>query len=234
VLDLPDAGKSAALNAGDTAVAGFPRVFLDADVVIGTDGMRALCAALAAAEEDPAAKVLAVAPRREVDVSQSPPLVRAYFAINSRLPVFQNALFGRGVIALSATGRARFDRFPDIVADDLFLDSLFSATEKQEVESVSARVTAPRRTRSLLRRLVRVRRGNTEVRALTASADAQAEPGRESRMSWLRDVALRNPRLAPAAAWYAAITITAALLAKLPQRSGQAWGRDDSSRQEDQ
>ena len=130
---------------------------------------------------------------------------------------------------LSAGGRGRFGRFPDVIADDLFLDSLFTAGEKREVDSVSVRIAAPRRTRDLLRRLTRVRRGNAGMRATL--------PGRRgvrggARTSWLRDVTLRNPALIPAATCYAGITLTAAILARLPQRPGDTWGRDDSSRQD--
>jgi glycosyltransferase involved in cell wall biosynthesis len=233
VLDLPSAGKVAALNAGDRVAIGYPRVYIDADVVISADGLRTLRDTLAATAT---VGVLAVTTRREVDVSRSPFLVCSYFAINSRLPVFRDALFGRGVIALSAEGRRRFGSFPDIIADDLFLDSLFAPAEKREIDSVSTRVVAPRRTRDLVRRLVRVRRGNAGVREVMAAADPGGATAsrREARMSWLRDVALRHPALLPAATCYAAITITASVLARFPHRSGRAWGRDDSSRMEDQ
>lgn len=234
VLDLPTAGKAAALNAGDAVAVGFPRIYLDADIVIPAAGIRALCDALASSRPSTAGRVLAVVPRRELDLGHRPLLVRAYFAINSRLPAFQNALFGRGVIALSAEGRARFDLFPDATADDLFLDSLFTSAEKQEVSSVSARIATPLRTADLLRRLVRVRRGNAIMRAARAAdSDSQGKVRGAARTSWLRDVALRNPSLAPAAACYAAITLSAAVLAKLPQKPGGAWGRDDSSRRDE-
>ena len=229
VLDLPSAGKVAALNAGDAVAVGYPRIYLDADIVIHAAGIRALRDALAVSDETPGPRVLAVTARREVDVSRSPLLVRCYEAINSRLPAFQNALIGRGVIALSAEGRGRFDRFPEVINDDLFLDSLFTKTEKREVGSVSAQIAAPRRTRDLLRRIVRVRRGNASMRA-TLAAQGAARP--TARTSWLRDVAMRDPTLIPAATCYAAITLTASILAKLPQRRG-LWGRDDSSRKDD-
>lgn len=229
VLDLPKAGKVPALNAGDALARGFPRIYLDADIVISADGARALRDAV----NDPAtAPVLAATARRELDLSRSPLLVRAYYAISSRLPAFQNALFGRGVVALSAEGRARFGRFPDVVADDLFLDSLFSAAEKREVGSVSSRVAVPRRTSALVRRLVRVRRGNAALRAQAAVAGAGVRG--TARTSWLRDVALRDPALLPAAACYAGITLLAAGLARLPAQPAGAWGFDNSSRSGDQ
>jgi hypothetical protein len=244
VVDLPEPGKTAALNVGDVMATGFPRVYLDADIVVSADGIRALRDALAPGEDGGRwPHTLAVTSRRELDLSGSPMLVRAYYAISSRLPAFQNALFGRGIVALSAEGRGRFDRFPDVVADDLFLDSLFTAAEKREVRSVSSRIAAPRRTADLVRRLTRVRRGNASLRAGSAQAgagSAQAGPAaqagsgarvrRAARTSWLRDVALRNPALLPAAACYAGITILAASLARLPWQPGGGWARDDSSR----
>ena len=134
------------------------------------------------------------------------------------MPVFRDALFGRGVVALSAEGRGRFGRFPDVVADDLFLDSLFTAAEKREVGSVSARVAAPRRVRDLLRSLVRMRRGNASMRAALAAAGSTYGAGRgAARTSWLRDVALRDPALIPAATCYAAITCRHSRNSALPR-----------------
>ncbi len=242
VIDLPVPGKVAALNAGDELAGGFPRIYLDADIVLPTAGVRALRDALAAAQAA-GGSALAAAPRREVDVSRSPALVRGYYAINTRLPVFQGALFGRGTVALSATGRARFGQFPDVLADDLFLDSLFTPEQKLQVDAVTARIAAPRRTRDLVRRLIRVRRGNKSLRAAVSSPRA-GRGGQEAdrdmprvraaaRASWLREVALPRPALYPAAACYAAITVTAAMLARLPSRTGATWGRDESSRRDD-
>jgi glycosyltransferase involved in cell wall biosynthesis len=239
VLDLPGAGKVAALNAGDAVAVGFPRVYLDADIVIGAAGVGGGPwggggggGGAGGAAGGRGGGPLAVTARRVVDVSRSPLLVRWYYAVNSRLPVFTDALFGRGVIAVSEQGRGRFGEFPDVVADDLFLDSLFAPGEKREVESVSSRVAAPRRTGDLLRRLVRVRRGNAAMRAALAAADGGAGGGRGGgRVSWAR-VVLRDPALIPAGVCYAGLTLAACVLARFPQRPG-TWGRDDSSRQDD-
>jgi hypothetical protein len=156
--------------------------------------------------------------------------VRAYFAVNSRLPVFRRGLFGRGLIALSEEGRARFDRFPDLVADDLFLDSLFADGEKACVDDVVTRVETPFRTRDLVRRLRRVRRGNAAMRAAQARSQLDIEVRGADRSSWLRDVVLREPRLLPAGLAYAGITVLAALLAKLSPEDDLSWQRDESTR----
>lgn len=225
VIDRPEPGKVGALNAGDAVAVGFPRVYLDADIVLPPGALRALAGALDGG-------VLAVVPRRELDVTGRPLLIRAYYAINARMPVYDRALFGRGVIALSAAGRARFDAFPDVVADDLYLDSLFSPAEKRQVDSVPARIATPRRTGDLVRRLARVRSGNAAIRAASAAGTAPTGVRSAARSSWLRDVVLPRPWLAPAGICYAAITLVAAARARRSPATGAVWGRDESSREE--
>ncbi len=232
VIDLPVPGKVGALNAGDDVAVGYPRIYLDADIFLSAADIRKLCGVLESSNVRPKGQLLAATARRAIDVSRSSVLVRAYYAINSQLPVYRHALFGRGIVVLSAEGRNRFDRFPDIVADDMFLDSLYDASEKMEVEAVCARVLAPRRTRDLVRRLVRVRRGNMTLRAsLPAKTEFHGAERRRARISSLMDVALPNPRLVPSVICYLSITVIAAILARRPGRKAGMWERDDSSRQ---
>ncbi|AGZ41482.1 glycosyltransferase [Actinoplanes friuliensis] len=223
VVELETAGKVPALNAGDAVAVGFPRVYLDADIVLSTAAVRSVADAL----DDTA---LAATVGRELDLTGRPLLVRAYFAVNGRLPVFRDGLFGRGVMAVSEKGRARFGTFPELVADDLFLDSQFGSDEKRHVTSFAARVATPRRTGDLVRRLVRVRGGNAAMRAAAANGQVAAPVRSAARMSWLRDVVLPRPWLAPAAVCYVAITVVAARAARRAGDGGAAWGRDESSR----
>jgi glycosyltransferase involved in cell wall biosynthesis len=223
VVETSQAGKAAALNLGDGVARGFPRIYVDADIPVTVETVRALATALQ--QEG----VLAVVPVRRLDTSGRPAVVRGYFAINSRLPAFTSGVFGRGVIALSAQARARFDEFPLMVADDLFLDSLFTTEEKRTVTSTSVLVAAPWTSRDLLRRLIRVRRGNAAMRAAGRSGAVQARVRPPDRLSWLRDVVLPAPRLLPAAFVYVLVTAVAAVLARASQQS-TTWGRDDSTR----
>jgi glycosyltransferase involved in cell wall biosynthesis len=214
VLSLPEPGKAGALNAGDEVAVGFPRLYLDADIVLTPGSVPALIEAVEGG-------LLAAAPGRRLDTKGRPLPVRAYYAINRRLPAFRDALYGRGAIVLSEKGRARFDRFPALHADDLYLDSLFEVGEKREVAGALSTVATPRRTADLIRRLVRVRAGNATMRAAGGSA---VRPARRS--SWLKDVVLPRPWLAPAGLFYAAIT----LIAERRSRTATDWGRDESSR----
>jgi glycosyltransferase involved in cell wall biosynthesis len=224
VIDRPESGKAAALNAGDQVATGFPRIYLDADILIPPGGL----AALVDCFTEPA-RPLAVVPRRRVDTVGRPWPVRAYFRINERLPAFRNGLFGRGLIALSEQGRDRFDAFPAMIADDLFIDSLFSDAEKAEASGVEVVVEAPHTTRALVRRLVRVRRGNAQLRAAVEGGLVAAKVRSADRWAWLHHVVLRDPRVAVAAIPYVMITLIAALLAR--REAGNSWGRDESTRE---
>ena len=224
VVDSPLPGKTGALNRAELVANSFPRIYLDADIPATTATIRALRDAL----EGPGAPLVAF-PSRHLDVAGRPLLVRAYFTIQRHLPVYDEGLFGRGMIAISERGRWRFTAFPEIVADDLFLDSLFDRSERVLVAGAATTVATPLRTGDLVRRLVRVRRGNA---ALRAKAHVSPGPGVRpaNRTSWLRHVVLRRPWLAPAATVYVAITLYAAVLARRGPLTDTAWGRDESSR----
>ena len=221
VLDLPRPGKPAALNAAERRVSTFPRVYLDADMQLTARDLDRLAAALddrVAGERTP----LAAAPRREVDTTGSAFLVRQYHRALGLHPAYRHSLFGRGVVMLSERGRTRFDEFPEVLADDFFLDSLFSPDEKVVVPDVVSVVDAPSSTRVLLRRLARVRRGNRELRVST-SAGAAARPAEG--LGWLLEAVRRDPRLLPAAVTYVLVTIYAELAARW---GGSSWGHDQS------
>lgn len=222
VIELPGPGKAAALNAADAAARTFPRAYLDADMSVSGRDLERLFGALGG-------QVLAVAPRREVDVSGRPLPIRAYFAIHRHLPVMAGSLFGRGLVVVSEEGRQRFTAFPDLVADDLFLDGLFGPAQKLVVADVVSIVQAPRRTADLYRRLVRVRRGNAVMRVQAGTAGVRSSVAPADRTAWLRVVLLKRPWLAPAAAWYVALTLAAAMGARRDDHG--TWGRDESSRQ---
>ncbi|WP_347354590.1 glycosyltransferase [Intrasporangium sp.] len=235
VVEIDRASKPAALNAGDDVAVGFPRLYLDADMVVSAADVRALVYRLSVGGQQVGggAQVgLAAAPRRELDLTGRPWPVRAYFTISRRLPAFDHALFGRGAITLSDQARQRFDRFPDMVADDLFLDSLFSDQEKVVVDAVVTTVATPYTTRDLVRRLTRVRRGNAAMRRAGDGRQLDVHVRSADRLSWLRDVVLRDPRLAPAGAVYAVITLAAALLARRSPEDDTTWQRDESTRAE--
>lgn len=226
VVDIAEAGKAAALNAAERTATAFPRIYLDADIVVPPGAVTAIADVLRADNG-----VLAAVPQRRVNVAGRPWPVRAYFAISQRLPAFESGLFGRGMIGLAEQGRQRFGEFPGLIADDLFLDSLFEAGEKAAVPGVEVVVETPWRTRDLVHRLVRVRRGNAAMRAAGRSGLVAARVRPADRWAWLRAVVLRRPTLAPAGLVYVALTGWAGLVARRTAGAGLRWERDESTRQ---
>ncbi|MEO0477153.1 MAG: glycosyltransferase, partial [Planctomycetota bacterium] len=112
VVETQTASKIAALNLGDTHTTAFPRIYLDADVVIDLDTIEAVADVLRTEQ------ALAAAPKMQVDLSRSSWPVRAFYHVWLKQPYHQMGLIGGGFYAVSQAGRARFERFPSIIADD--------------------------------------------------------------------------------------------------------------------
>ncbi len=239
VLDLPEPGKAGALNAGDALAAGFPRIYLDADIDLSVGALGELISAL----DLPEPRVAAPGVRFDTSTSSRP--VRAYYRVFRELPYATSGLVGLGVYGVSATGRARFGAFPKVLGDDLFVQRLF-APEERITTSGTFTVRAPRDLRSLLGVRTRVARGNAEVSAMPHAphgTDLDARPangaGTESfeastpaTLRALAGLVRRRPSLLPAAAVYCAVTAAARALARRAPSpaAGPRWERDDSTR----
>jgi glycosyltransferase involved in cell wall biosynthesis len=227
VAKLRSASKPAALRWGDAAAREFPRLYLDADVVLPGSAARAVLERLRSG-------ALAARPPIRYEASGASAPVRSYYRARSQVPAVLGSLWGAGVYGLSATGRSRFGPFPDVVADDLWVDRLFDEGEVEIVDTAPVVVSVPRRSRDLLRVLRRTYRGKREM----AFAPDQPDGAPETVESTLRDlgrVALVGPAAALDAATYAAFAAGARLALALPHRSGaplagERWERDHSTR----
>ena len=128
VLDLPEPGKPGALNAGDAAAQGSLRMYLDADIRCDPDLLGQLRRALAVEAPHYATGRLAVAPARSWTS-------RRYGDFWCSLPFVRGGAVGAGCYAVNAAGRARWNRFPDLIADDSFTRLQFRPDERIEVPS---------------------------------------------------------------------------------------------------
>jgi glycosyltransferase involved in cell wall biosynthesis len=227
VVELDAASKPAALRAGDEAATTFPRLYLDADVVLSGRAARRILERL----RDGA--IAARPPIRYETTSSSLP-VRSYYRARSRVPAVLGSLWGAGLYGLSAEGRARFDLFPDVVADDLWVDRLFDRDEVEIVDCEPVVVMVPRTSRDLIRVLRRTYVGKGEPGPVPDSVDRAPE----TLGSTLRDLgrlAVAGPAAAFDAGTYAAFAATARLaLAISPagdaSLGARRWERDNSSR----
>src|SRR6266567_2477206 len=157
VLSIPVPSKREALLAGDRAATDFPRLYVDADVELGTGDIRALDEAL----RRPG--ILAAGPQRVLVLDGRPWLVRWYYDVWTRLPEVRGGLFGRGVIGMSAAGHARVAGLPALLADDLAWSLAFAPDERAIVADARAVVHSPRTFGDLLRRRVRAATGVNQV-----------------------------------------------------------------------
>ncbi len=224
VLDLPGAGKAAALNAADGVARGFPRVYLDADIVVTASCLEALGRAL---RND---RPLVAAPTARFIVAGRPWAVRAFYRVYTQLPYVSVGLIGSGIYALSAAGRARFDRFPPATADDLFVQRLFAPGERVVLAEHTFDIQTPRTLRGLIAVRTRTAFGNAELAAsdATAELDVDRSGSTGSTVHALGRLLLREPRLLPSAVVYLVITLIARLRAS--RRSQASWDRDSSTR----
>jgi glycosyltransferase involved in cell wall biosynthesis len=221
VIETDVPSKTNALNMGDAIAQSFPRIYLDADVVITLDAARALARRLAKGD------IHAVAPTPVIDVAGCSAPVRAYYAVRSRLPSARQGLGGSGVYALSALGRARFDEFPDITADDAYVRLHFSPTERATIPSAMSTVYAPRTLRSLMAIRTRVYFGTGELARRFPEIMANADASNNRSLVGL----LKRPTMWPAVATYLYVNTAARCFAYLrTYRRSSKWTHDQSSR----
>lgn len=215
VVELPLRSKTAALNTGDRLATRFPRFYVDADVTVDIEALRATAAVLRTDG------VLCASPRVRYGLTGRPWLVRSYFQVWRQLPYLNQETVGCGVYGLSEVGRARFSDFPDIIADDQFVLQHFDVSERKCLRDVAFDAQAPYRVGDLLATRRRVYRGNRELDGVRTPSRAAGGVGRV----WLR-VVCRPSSTLPALA-YAAVCVTAKMSASLPHAG---WERDESSR----
>jgi glycosyltransferase involved in cell wall biosynthesis len=224
VIETARASKCAALNLGDAASVGWPRLYVDADVLIDLASLRALASAL---DEG----WLAAAPRPHlVFPDDTSWLVRAYFDAWMALPYVQEGMVTAGVYGLSRAGRSRFQDFPDILADDHFVRSHFTPEERIEVPESVSRVQAPASLADLMRVRTRARLGTSQIEGRLAGASSQGT--KSDRYLGALAALLRRPRLYPATLVYLVVALICARRARrrLGSLATYTWERDEGAR----
>lgn len=156
VIEVDRASKTAALNAGDAAAGKWPRLYLDADIAVAEGTVGEVFRALDAGTP-------AVRPAVRYNTEGAGFLVRAYYRARRNIPAGRTSLWGAGAYGLSRAGHERLKSFPDIVADDLYVDRLFTAAEKRVLDSAPVDVRTPRSVPGLMAVLRRTYRGNSEL-----------------------------------------------------------------------
>lgn len=218
VIELTQASKVGALNAGDGVATRWPRLYLDADIEVDP---AALAPAIRALEGD---GTFAARPAFRTDDAAASFTVAAYLRARYRMPSMSRAMWGAGVYGLSRAGHDVLGSFPELTADDLHVDRLFAPGRKRILTGPSVTVRMPRTPRGLLAVLVRSRRG---------SAELSVDTGRSSVAELLGTVT--GPRTALDALCFIVFAGTARVLTRRAARRTvrgmtTLWERDESTR----
>lgn len=181
VLDLERASKPHALNEAERHVGDvFPRLYVDADVRTDVASIERLVEVLRV--DTPRA----VRPMESYVTDGAPWYVRAwnearYIKPSTRAWLEQH-LEGHHIYGTNASGRAKFDRFPEEgqIMEDAFFDRMFDPDEKVAVYDSRVEVPLPSSTRALLRGMTRIDQGNWELTTwLAANRPDRLPPPRD-------------------------------------------------------
>ncbi|MEM7153610.1 MAG: glycosyltransferase [Myxococcota bacterium] len=223
VVETPVGNKIGALNLGDEHASGYPRMYIDADIVVSTAALREVAELLH--DDSP---ILVAAPRAVIAYEDRPPLVKSFVKVWTSLPYFSEGVIGAGFYALSRKGRERFGKFPDIIADDGFARLVAEPHERGIAKTHSFTIRPPATIKAMANIMVRVRAGAYELREkFPEMYDNETTSSGRS----LRIIAAR-PDLWRHAPVYLGVMLYAKLRAhrKLSRQQQKQWERDDTSR----
>jgi hypothetical protein len=94
----------------------------------------------------------------------------------SRLPYIERRVRGVGCYAVSAAGRSRWQKYPDLMADDRFARLHFRADEQMLVQEASYTWPLPEGARELIRVRARWLLGNDELRRVRPDLSRNEDP----------------------------------------------------------
>lgn len=219
VVEIGVASKVAALREGDLRAGKGARIYLDADILLTSKAAADVIVSLSQG-------AVAGRPPHVFDTSRASWVVRSWYRVRGQLPSISSALWGAGCYGLSVSGRARFTEFPDIVSDDLFVDSQFTREDITIVDTDPIVVTTPRRLPDLVRILRRSYRTQAEV----ASAGIGLSHAQRSQLADLRTMIKKSPGRILDVVVYAAVIIYSRAQART-SKPAVRWERDVSSRE---
>lgn len=225
VLETETPGKPNALNMADKEARYFPRIYLDADILMSTATARELSRVLSRGD------IHAAAPSLKVDVEGRSWLLKAYYMIWTRLPYCTQGMVGSGVYALSEEGRSRFDDFPELLAEDDFIRLLFAPSERMTLPNHDFVISAPTSFSALLKLRRRWERSNRQI---DINYVGMRENDKRDYFPFVIEL-LCNPILWPALMVYVYAIVSCRLAAAIQLRYAKnpwEWSRDDTAREQ--
>ncbi len=225
VIEIAEASKISALNAGSREVESYPVAFVDADV--DRFGARIWWRS----RRDSWTVALG-SPRRRCVLARRPHGGCASTTGSGSSPTTgPKATSARACTCSPRRVASASSDFPTVIADDLFVQRLFAPSERHTPDHLTFSVDAPRSLRALTRRNTRIAAGNRQL----AQVYPESGSGRRRRPGHARSFAVcaRRPSLWIGFVVYASVYLTAhRRAASTCSRSSAtiAWSRDTTTR----
>lgn len=216
MLATPVAGKALAIRAGEEQTNLFPRFYVDSDVVISGGALARLAAGLGSGIE-------LVSPRIEHEFGGTAFCARVIHRYRQSLPHAREGAYHH-VLGISARGRARWGEFPDLWADDSFIEAMIPDDRKRLIKEVTVRTRPPQGLWQWIMVRKRWHIGHRQLRALGYSPPHVPGQCRALLLS------LMSPTRALPAVLYVCTVALAMVLAKWRGKGSVDWYQDQSSR----
>jgi hypothetical protein len=154
------AGRANAFAAAEAELPEGPRLYLDQDAELSPNAIKELAEVL-----KPGTGIHFAAPRPRALRPRSA-LSRAFYQAWHELPYVRESPVTMGAYAVSAQGRLRWNRFPDVHSDDKWVRWHFAPEERAVLRCGSYEVVLPEGVRELVRARRRYQHGNRELHDL--------------------------------------------------------------------
>lgn len=219
VLHLPFGNKPAALNVADVAAEDLIRVYLDADIELSPNSISEMVAALG-----PESGALMCCPQMRI-ASGGGWVTQRWGRAWTRLPWVSEDAIGGGVYAVSAEGRRRWRDYPNIIAEDAFVQVQFRRNERRVLPNCHFLIRLPEGFSDLVKIRTRQLRGNRELAKHASGEWGRAAYPLARRLKFV----LTSPTLWPDLPVYLLVNLFAYRRARQRAALGtQMWERADS------
>lgn len=223
VVETDEASKWGALNLGDRTATVFPRMYLDADVLMSRRAVQGLAHLM---NETGA---MAGAPTLRLPLDGQSWAVRSFYETYQHSGYFESPFVGLGFYAISEIGRQRFGEFPASGSDDLLIMQTFTPDERIVDPECWFEPALPKSFRDLYK--IRVRQltsNNLRQDVAAGSGLSTANQGTDPRWVVRR---LAHPKTALPTALYVVMKPITEAHAWWKSRGNREfeWARDSSS-----
>ncbi|NMR23955.1 glycosyltransferase [Pseudoalteromonas sp. NEC-BIFX-2020_015] len=159
-LDIQIGSKTNALNEAEKqAGLGYPRIYMDADVVISYEGILSLIKTLSNSTMS-----LLASPKAVMNFAHSSVFVKAFYNAWFKTKFYNQQGFGSGVYGLNKAARQCFDVFPNVIADDGFIREVVPQSQQVVDKQCISTVNAPVTLSDLIKIKTRSKLGNLELK----------------------------------------------------------------------